>query len=94
MTDWPDMLAHEELMLRFAEAQRLDRAIARGRRRQQNRVVNRWNRRAGTLNSYIGFSRKHQQGMWALGQFNKGYRAITADGTLRRLKTEWLQKLR
>ena len=50
--------------------------------------------RAGTLNSYIGFSRKHQQGMWALDQFNQGYRAIAADGTLRRLKLQWLQKLR
>lgn len=50
--------------------------------------------RAGTLNSYIGFSKKHRQGMWALGQFNKGYREITANGTLRRLKTKWLQNLR
>lgn len=50
--------------------------------------------RAGTLNSYIGFSRKHQQGMWALDHFNKGYRTITADGTLRKLKAQWLQKLR
>lgn len=56
--------------------------------------VKKTNFRAGTLKSYIGFSRKHQQGMWALEQFNKGYGVITADGTLRKLKTQWLQKLR
>jgi ABC-type amino acid transport substrate-binding protein len=50
--------------------------------------------RAGRMKGYIGFSRKHQQGMWALKEFNKGYRAISANGTLRRLKTQWLQKLR
>ena len=50
--------------------------------------------RAGTLKSYIGFSRKHQQGMWALGQFNKGYRVITANGALQRLKTKWSRNLR
>lgn len=48
---------------------------------------------AGNLNSYIGFSKRHQQGAWALQQFNKGYRIIAANGTLRRLKTKWSQKL-
>jgi len=48
---------------------------------------------SGTLNSYIGFSKRHQEGAWALQQFNRGYRIISANGTLRRLKTKWLQKL-
>ena len=48
----------------------------------------------GTLKSYIGFSKKHQQGMWALGQFNAGYRVISANGTLQRLKTKWSKELR
>jgi|GEM_PF-540802 len=59
-----------------------------------NGKVKKTNFRAGTLKSYIGFSKKHQQGMWALDQFNKGYGAITADGTLRKLKAQWLQRLR
>lgn len=50
--------------------------------------------RAGTLNSYIGFSKTHQQGRWAQGQFNKGHRMIMANGTLQRLTTNWTRKLR
>lgn len=50
--------------------------------------------RSGVLNSYIGFSKRHPQGSWALQQFNKGYRLITANGTLRRIKKTWLQKLK
>jgi polar amino acid transport system substrate-binding protein len=49
--------------------------------------------RAGTLNSYIGFSLKHPQGAWALQQFNKGFRLITGNGTLRRIRQAWRQKL-
>jgi polar amino acid transport system substrate-binding protein len=49
--------------------------------------------RAGTLKSYIGFSKGHQQGLWALGQFNKGYHLIAANGTLRRLRAKWNRKL-
>jgi ABC-type amino acid transport substrate-binding protein len=59
-----------------------------------NGKVKKTNFRAGTLKSYIGFSRKHQQGMWALERFNKGYGAISANGTLRRLTMQWTQKLR
>jgi ABC-type amino acid transport substrate-binding protein len=49
--------------------------------------------RAGILHSHIGFSTKHPNGKWALQQFNKGYQLITANGTLRRLRNTWLQKL-
>jgi polar amino acid transport system substrate-binding protein len=49
--------------------------------------------RAGTLNSYIGFSLKHPEGAKALEQFNKGFRLITTNGVLARLKRNWLQKL-
>lgn len=47
--------------------------------------------RAGILNSYIGFSKKHPDGPWALQQFNKGYRLITANGTLSRVEKVWSQ---
>ena len=49
--------------------------------------------RSGSLNSYIGFSKKHPEGPWALQQFNRGYRVITNNGTLRRLQRTWSQKL-
>ena len=49
--------------------------------------------RAGVLNSYIGFSRKHPQGEWARRQFNKGYRLIMTNGTLERIRKTWFQKL-
>jgi len=49
--------------------------------------------RAGILNSYIGFSRKHPEGAWALRTFNKGHRRITTNGTLGRIKAMWFQKL-
>jgi ABC-type amino acid transport substrate-binding protein len=48
---------------------------------------------AGILNSYIGFSRKHPQGAWALLQFNQGYRLITANGTLQRVRKTWFKTL-
>jgi polar amino acid transport system substrate-binding protein len=49
--------------------------------------------RSGILDSYIGFSRRHPDGPWALREFNKGYRLIIANGTLRRLKRTWSEKL-
>jgi ABC-type amino acid transport substrate-binding protein len=49
--------------------------------------------RAGVLKSYIGFSNKNPQGAWARLKFNKGYRLITTNGTLRRIRSMWLQKL-
>lgn len=48
---------------------------------------------SGLLNSYIGFSKKHPDGMWALQQFNKGYRLIVSNGTLRRVGKIWSEKL-
>lgn len=48
---------------------------------------------SGILNSYIGFSRKNPRGLFALQQFNKGYRLIMANGTLRRIGLSWAQKL-
>jgi len=49
--------------------------------------------RAGLLNSYIGFSKRHPQGSWAWQQFNKGFRLINANGTMRRIQRLWAQKL-
>lgn len=49
--------------------------------------------RSGILQSYIGFSRKNTDGLWALQQFNKGYRLITSNGTLRRLEKTWVERL-
>ena len=48
---------------------------------------------AGVLNSYIGFSRKHPQGAWAVQQFNEGHRRIMTNGALQRVRKTWLQKL-
>ena len=48
---------------------------------------------AGSENSYIGFSTRHQQGAWARAQFNKGFALILRNGTLRRLQTNWLRIL-
>jgi ABC-type amino acid transport substrate-binding protein len=49
--------------------------------------------RSGSLNSYIGFSKKHPEGPWARQQFNRGYRIITNNGILRRVQRSWTQKL-
>jgi ABC-type amino acid transport substrate-binding protein len=48
---------------------------------------------AGIMKSYIGFSTRHSQGRWAREQFNKGFAAIIANGTLKRIRTMWLQIL-
>ena len=49
--------------------------------------------RSGRLNSYIGFSKKHPDGLLALREFNRGFRLISGNGTLRRIKQEWTRKL-
>ena len=49
---------------------------------------------SGLLNSYIGFSTKHPAGLPALQQFNKGYRLITVNGTLKRISIAWVKKLK
>jgi len=49
---------------------------------------------AGIMNSYIGFSIRHSQGRWAREQFNKGFAAIMANGTLRRIRATWLRTLK
>ncbi len=50
--------------------------------------------RAGVLNSYIGFSKKHSHGLWALGRFNAGFQIITANGELRRIEKAWIEKMK
>jgi polar amino acid transport system substrate-binding protein len=49
---------------------------------------------AGQLRSYIGFSKKHPTGATARRQFDKGYRLITVNGTLKRITNLWLGKLK
>jgi polar amino acid transport system substrate-binding protein len=49
--------------------------------------------RSGRLNSYIGFSKKHPDGLLALREFNRGFRLISANGTLRHIKQGWTRKL-
>lgn len=46
---------------------------------------------AGTMNSYIGFSTKHPEGMSSLQQYNRGFSMISANGTLRQIRTKWLR---
>jgi hypothetical protein len=48
---------------------------------------------AGTMHSYIAFSKTHPQGRWALEQFNKGHRLISKNGTQRRIRNNWLQRM-
>jgi polar amino acid transport system substrate-binding protein len=45
--------------------------------------------RSGTLRSFIGFSTKHPQGMWAKEKFNKGYRIINTTGVLSKIEKKW-----
>lgn len=44
---------------------------------------------SGTLESYIGFSRKHARGLWLKEKFDEGYRIIEENGTLRRIELKW-----
>ena len=43
----------------------------------------------GDLNSWIGFSKKHPKGAWALEKFNTGFKIITENGTLQRIQDKW-----
>lgn len=45
--------------------------------------------RAGTLNSFIGFSRNHPDTKWALERFNAGFLAIVNNGELKRIEQRW-----
>jgi polar amino acid transport system substrate-binding protein len=42
-----------------------------------------------SLPTYIGFSTHHAQGLLALEKFNEGYKIITKNGALARLKSKW-----
>lgn len=46
---------------------------------------------AGVNDAYIGFSVRHPQGAEALKAFNRGYQAISGNGTLARLNDKWLR---
>jgi polar amino acid transport system substrate-binding protein len=48
--------------------------------------------RSGTLDSFIAFSRKHQQGMWAREKFDEGFEAIKANGTLKEIEKKWIDR--
>jgi len=45
--------------------------------------------RAGILNSFIGFSRRHPDTKWALERFNTGFLAIVKNGELNRIEQRW-----
>jgi len=53
----------------------------------QNEVIYAFS--SGSLNTYIGFSVHHEKGLWALGKFNEGFKLISTNGTLKRLKSQW-----
>jgi ABC-type amino acid transport substrate-binding protein len=48
-----------------------------------------WAFRSGVLGSYICFSTKHPLGGAALKAFNKGFRIISGNGTLRKIEMQW-----
>ena len=50
--------------------------------------------RSGTLDSFLGFSRKHKQGLWALEKFNAGMKRISEDGTLKAIEAKWIDLAR
>lgn len=50
--------------------------------------------RSGSMGSYIGFSRKNPQGEFARKKFNRGYRAIMKNGTLKRIDARWVAAAR
>ena len=47
--------------------------------------------RCGTLDSFIGFSRKHDKGPWALEKFNAGMKLIAENGTLKGIEKKWVE---
>jgi polar amino acid transport system substrate-binding protein len=38
---------------------------------------------------FIGFSIQHPKGLWALGQFEQGYKIIADNGKLKQIKAKW-----
>lgn len=46
---------------------------------------------AGTLESYIGFSKKHERGDWLKAKFDEGYELISKDGSLDKIQKKWQQ---
>jgi polar amino acid transport system substrate-binding protein len=38
---------------------------------------------------FIGFSIQHPNGLWALSQFEQGYKIISKNGTLKQIKAKW-----
>lgn len=50
--------------------------------------------RSGILKSFIGFSEKHPQGPLARKKFNEGYKMISANGVLDRIRRQWIDKAR
>lgn len=47
---------------------------------------------AGPMQSYIGFSTRHPDAESARGVFNRGYSAISTDGTLEAIRQRWMRK--
>jgi ABC-type amino acid transport substrate-binding protein len=50
--------------------------------------------RAGVLESFIGFSRRHPRGAWARERFDRGLRTIAADGRLKRIEADWVRAIK
>jgi len=50
--------------------------------------------RSGILKSFIGFSEKHPQGQLARKKFNEGYKVISANGVLDKIRRQWIDKAR
>lgn len=48
---------------------------------------------SGSLESYIGFSRRHARGLTSRDQFNTGFQRIRADGSLARIEQQWADRL-
>lgn len=50
--------------------------------------------RSGILESYIGFSAQNTSGKFAKDQFNRGYRIIESNQTLRAIEAKWKHRTR
>jgi polar amino acid transport system substrate-binding protein len=50
--------------------------------------------RAGSLNAYVGFSKRNPASHLAQEKFKRGYERIKNDGTLRDLENKWVRRLR
>ena len=49
--------------------------------------------RAGDLNAYVGFSKKHALGKRAKQKFDRGHALIKQSGTLKRIEDEWIRRI-